>query len=112
MLTGGTGADTFRFDRLETALAKDTIKDFEHGHDHLELTRAAFAAFAGAPAGQLDPVAFALGTAAATTQQHLIYNHATGALYYDADGLGGAAQIQIALLTLRPVLDAADFILS
>jgi hypothetical protein len=72
VLTGGTGADTFRFDRLETALAKDTIKDFEHGHDHLELTRAAFAAFAGAPAGQLDPVAFALGTAAATTQQHLI----------------------------------------
>ena len=32
-------------------------------------------------------------------------------MYYDKDGLGGTAQVQIALLSTKPVLDASDFIL-
>jgi VCBS repeat-containing protein len=112
-LTGGAGADTFRFDVLETtALNKDTIKDFVHGTDHFEFSKAAFAAFGPDPLGALSPLEFTMGPVATTADQHLIYNAATGALFYDADGAGGAAQLQIALLANKPVLlDASDFLL-
>ena len=108
-LTGGNGNDVFVFDSLTTSADKDTIKDFVVGQDHLDLSRSAFAAFAGSSAGSLSASAFALGTAATGTDQHLIYNSATGALYYDPDGVGGAAQIQIALFSTHPTLSATDF---
>ncbi len=110
-LTGGAGADHFRFDVLEAATSKDTIKDFVHGTDKIEIDRAVFTAFAGDPLGALNPLELKLGTAAATASEHLIYNQATGALYYDANGVGGAAQVQIALFSTKPVLDANDFLL-
>lgn len=110
-LTGGAGADTFRFDVLEAAANRDVIKDFVHGTDKIEISRTAFAAFAGDPAGALPALELALGTKATTANQHLIYNVATGALFYDGDGAGGAAQVQIAVLSTKPVLDAGDFAL-
>ena len=110
-LTGGAGADTFVFDVLETAVNKDLIKDFTHGTDHIALARSAFAAFGGDAAGALNPLELALGTKATTAAQHLIYNQTTGALYYDDDGSGAHAQVQIALLTTKPVLDATDIVL-
>lgn len=112
ILTGGAGNDRFVFDVSETAANKDTIKDFVHGADRLELTRAAFTAFAGDPAGALNPVEFTLGTAASAAAHHLIYNPTTGALFYDPDGAGGAAQVQIALLSTKPALDASDILLA
>ena len=110
-LTGGTGADHFRFDVLETATNKDTIKDYVHGTDKIEIDHNVFTAFAGDPVGALNGTEFFAGTAATNSLQHLIYNTATGALYYDKDGLGGTAQVQIALLSTKPVLDASDCIL-
>ncbi len=110
-LTGGAGVDTFRFDVLESAANRDTITDFAHLSDRIELVRGAFAAFAGDAAGGLDPLELALGTAATTAAHHLVYAQSTGALYYDADGVGGAAQVQIALLANKPALSAADFLL-
>lgn len=110
-LTGGLGLDTFVLDILESSVNKDTITDFTVGEDHIALTRSAFAAFAGDPSGALDPAAFAIGTAATTVGQNLVYNQSTGILYYDGDGLGGTAQIQIAQLIGLPHLSANDFIL-
>lgn len=110
-LTGGSGADHFRFDVLETAANRDTLKDFTHGMDALELSRTAFSAFTADPSGTLDPSAFLAGTVATSASHHLIYNIGTGALYYDADGAGGAAQVQIALLSTRPMLSASDLLL-
>lgn len=110
-LTGGGGADQFLFDVIETSANKDTIKDFEHGIDDIALSRSVFSAFASSPQGAISASAFTLGTAATTTAQHLIYDKASGALYYDADGVGGQAQVQIALLSTKPVLDAGDFVL-
>jgi hypothetical protein len=40
---------------------------------------------------------------------HIIYNKASGALYYDSDGIGGHAQIQFAVLANRPSIAANDF---
>lgn len=110
-LTGGTGADGFVFDLLTTTANKDTIKDFELGIDHIELDRAAFGAFSGNAAGALSAADLFYGAAAATASQHLIYNSATGALYYDADGAGGAAQVQIASLTNHALIQGGDIVL-
>ncbi|MDB5438796.1 MAG: hypothetical protein JWM33_1223, partial [Caulobacteraceae bacterium] len=110
-LTGGAGADHFVFDTLGPAADKDTIKDFVAGEDHIDLARSAFAAFAGDPAGALSASEFVIGTAATTAAQHLIYNAATGALYYDDDGSGHAAKVQIAVLSGHPTLTAGDVLL-
>ena len=111
ILTGGTGADRFRFDILETASNKDTIKDFVHGTDQIEIDHNAFAAFAATPLGALDASRLGFGTAATSASHNLVYNAATGALFYDADGQGGVAQVQIAVFSSKPLLDATDFIL-
>lgn len=110
-LTGGLEADTFLFDVLETSARKDTILDFITGEDLIALNRTAFAAFAGDAAGALDPNAFTIGAAASTSSQHVIYNSSTGALFYDADGVGGAAQVQIAQLSNKAVLSSGDIVL-
>lgn len=111
VLTGGLGADTFVFDVLETTANKDTIKDFVSGTDHIELATSAFSALSGYGLGTLDPGELSYGTKALTTNDHLIYNSSTGALYFDVDGVGGAAQIQIAVLSNHAALSAGDFIL-
>lgn len=111
-LTGGLGADTFVLDWLETSSAgKDTIKDFVTGTDHIELSKLAFTALKAFGTGPLSISELVYGTAATQTTDHLIYNQSTGALYYDADGVGGAAQIQIALLSGHPTLLAGDIVI-
>lgn len=111
VMSGGTGADHFRFDVLELAANKDTVSDFSHGTDKIELDRAAFAAFAGSFSGALNPIELAVGIKATTAAQHLVYNPNSGALFYDSDGSGSEAQVQIALLAGKPALDASDFLL-
>lgn len=110
-LTGGTGADSFVFDTLTTSANKDTIKDFELGIDQIELDRGAFSAFSGNAAGALTAADLFYGTAATAANQHLIYNSTTGALYYDADGLAGVAQVQIASITNHALIQGSDIVL-
>lgn len=109
-LSGGNGIDAFYFDALGTSADRDTITDFVAGQDVLILSRNAFSAFADVPFGSgLSATNFLVGTKAMSADHHIIYNAATGALYYDADGFGGAAQIQLATLSTKPVLHADDF---
>ncbi|MFN0044863.1 MAG: hypothetical protein ACKVOS_00165 [Sphingorhabdus sp.] len=110
-LTGGTGSDTFVFDSLGTTLDRDTIKDFVSNDDTIEIMRSAFGAFAEDALGVLDASAFTIGTKATTVDHHLIYNAGTGALFYDADGSGLGAQVQIALFSTKPTLGVTDFLL-
>jgi Ca2+-binding RTX toxin-like protein len=49
-----------------------------------------------------------IGTSATTASQRFIYNKTTGALFFDADGLGGAAQVQLATLNPGLTLTKAD----
>jgi len=69
------------------------------------------AAMSGYGLGTLDNGELTFGTKATAANQHLIYNSTSGALFYDADGAGGAAQIQIATLTGHPALTAHDITL-
>jgi Ca2+-binding RTX toxin-like protein len=111
VLTGGADADTFVFDTFTGTPQPDTIRDFAADQDKIAISQSVFTAFVSDPLGALSASAFHVGTKATSEDHHLIYNSATGALFYDADGLGGAAQIQIAQLTARPIIDASDFIL-
>jgi Ca2+-binding RTX toxin-like protein len=110
-LTGGAGADSFVFNVLETSANKDTIKDFVSGTDHIELSVSTFATLAGLGLGTLATGDLTFGKAATTANDHLIYEAASGGLYYDADGLGGVAQVQIAAFSNHVLMSASDFIL-
>lgn len=105
ILTGGGDADTFRFDVAPTGTSRDTVTDFQHGIDLIELDHVVFGAPGGGP---LDASGLAIGTIATTADQHLIYNPLTGILNYDADGAGGLSATAIARFTTLPLLSASD----
>jgi Ca2+-binding RTX toxin-like protein len=105
-LTGGLGADRFIF---ETALDEgnvDTIIDFA-ADDFIVLGRNVFGA--AGPQARLAGDAFVLGTQAADAEDRLVYDQASGKLFYDADGTGAGAQILFAELGAGTALGAADF---
>ena len=82
----------------------DTIFDFEAGVDKIRLDDAVFA---GVTSANLASV-FVAGTAAQDADDRIIYDPATGALYYDGDGNGAGAAIQFATLTGAPLISASD----
>ena len=47
--------------------------------------------------------------AAADATDRIVYDSTTGDLYYDSDGVGGAASVKFAALTGAPTLAATDF---
>ena len=107
VLNGGTGADTFLF----ASANSDRIQDFELGVDHIALDNAVFIALE--PDGALDAGWFYSATGALQgldADDYVIYNRSTGALYYDADGAGGAAGVQVAILTGKPLVTATDVV--
>ena len=106
-LAGGAGADKFLFDKPLGAANADMILDFTRGSDTILLENAVFR---GLAAGALSANALRLGTAAADADDRLVYDPATGRLWYDADGTGAAAQILFATLDTPPAtLAASDF---
>lgn len=104
MLYGGAGKDVFVFD---TKLAKtnaanrkynlDKVLDFKVVDDTLHLAKGVFSKIA--KKGVLSKGAFYTGTKAHDADDRIIYNKKTGALFYDADGIGTKAAIQIATLS-------------
>lgn len=113
-LYGGAGADRFVIARESAFLvlegSYDDIEDFESGADQIALTRDGGLGPAIGPVGALDPDAFRVGISAADAEDRIIYDAATGRLYFDQDGIGGIAQVQLAYLADRPTLDADDFV--
>ncbi len=104
-MTGGADADTFVL--LRATGSTDTITDFTHDLDLLQITAATF----GLAAGPLDAARFAanLTGQATTLDQRFIYETDTGNLFYDANGSSGGGSVLIATLLGRPTLDAGDF---
>jgi len=106
-LTGGTGSDVFRFGIAVTASSSDRLLDFSSADDRIQFDNAVFAQL-GAN-GALAAAAFRLGAAAADASDRIVYNQATGQLFYDADGSGAGAAVLFATLTGNPALTASDF---
>ena len=107
ILAGLAGGDTFAFTTALGAGNVDRIVDFAGGSDRIALDDAIFTGLGGP--GALAAGAFATGAAAADADDRIIYNGATGALLFDADGVGGAAAVQFATLQGAPALAASDF---
>ncbi len=108
-LTGGSGADKFVFDSALGAGNVDSITDFATGVDRIQLDDDIFTAFVGP--GSLDPAAFRAGTSAQDGDDRIIYDSSTGNIYYDADGLGGAAQTLFAQLVPGTARASGDLII-
>ena len=107
-LLGGGGADSFVF---ATALGEvDTIVDFSAADDMILLDSAAFG---GLAAGALAPDAFAYLDEAAGTDARIIYDRATGELFFDADGAAGCDAVQFATLAnAAPDLTAGNVLIA
>ncbi|MER8504715.1 calcium-binding protein, partial [Mesorhizobium sp. M1339] len=107
ILTGNGGNDAFVFNSALGAGNIDRITDFNKLQDKIQLDDAVFA---GLKLGGLSSDAFFAGTAAHDSSDHIIYNNSTGALSFDSDGIGGAAQIQFATLSPGLSLAAGSFL--
>ena len=106
-LNGGAGSDIFVFNAPLSLANGDFIADFNHAADNFRLENAVMKALGGV--GLLKTGFFFAGVRAHDADDHIIYNKATGALYYDDDGIGAHAAIQLAYLSNKPVLAANDF---
>ena len=107
-LTGGAGADNFYFDtKLDAAANVDTIKDFVAADDTIVLDRTIFSGIA--VDGTLASAAFQTGTAAKDGTDRVIYDQASGKIFYDSDGNGAVAAVLFAQVSANTVLTNADF---
>ncbi|WP_198411892.1 cadherin domain-containing protein [Microvirga flavescens] len=107
ILTGGLGQDIFVFDTKPGRKNIDKITDFEVKDDTIHLAKPVFKKMA--KKGVIKSSEFYKGTQAHDKDDHIIYNKKTGALYYDADGTGAQAQVQIATLSKNLKLTYRDF---
>lgn len=116
-LSGAGGADFFVFDAALGNGNVDIVSDFESGVDKLVLGASAGGApFEGLSTGVLSGAAFDVlgdGTAA-TADTRIVYNPATGALFYDADGMGSGTAVQFATLSnfTTVTLHASDILVA
>lgn len=105
-LYGLAGIDTFRFATALGAGNVDRLQDFQSGTDRIALDDAVFTTLTP---GALPAGAFVIGTSAADADDRIIYDQATGRLFYDSDGNGAAAAVQFATLNAGQSLAASDF---
>ena len=104
-LTGGSGNDIFRF---TTKGHSDKITDYNVANDTIQLENSVFTALTAT--GPLAAGQFKVGTQAADANDFIVYNNATGALLYDADGNGANAAIQIATVGVGLGMTNADIV--
>ena len=108
-LTGGAGLDKFIFDSALGSTNVDRILDYNLTDDQIVLDDDIFTA--AGPLGALTVDAFRAGTSAQDADDRIIYDSATGRIYYDADGAGGAAQVLFAQVSAGLALNASDFVI-
>lgn len=106
ILTGGSGWDRFYFDKRPFGSDIDRIRDFNVKDDTIYLDDDAF----GLKKGALSKAVFRLGADAKDSTDRIVYDKATGALYFDPDGSGATEKIKLATLAKKLALTVADFI--
>jgi Ca2+-binding RTX toxin-like protein len=113
VLIGGAGFDAFVFDSAPNKRTNlDTIKDFNVVDDSIYLDNAIFRKLGkGSEANptKMNKAFFRSGDKAKDANDYLIYNKKNGVLYYDADGSGGGAQVEIAKLAKNLKINDKDF---
>ncbi|MEZ5924593.1 MAG: calcium-binding protein [Hyphomicrobiaceae bacterium] len=110
ILNGGSGKDIFIFNTdIGAAPNIDTINSYSVADDTIKLENAIFASLV--KTGTLSTSYFRVGAAAVDSNDYIVYDKTTGALYYDADGSGAIAAIQFATISNKASLTAADFVI-
>ena len=105
-LTGGAGLDTFFFSTPLGSTNVDQVLDFSSADDTIRLARATFTTLS---LGALPGAAFVVAETAQDSSDRIVYDSATGRLFYDDDGTGAHAQRLFAQLTPGAFLAADDF---
>lgn len=113
-LYGGLGKDTFVFNKKPSKSANlDKIMDFNVLDDTIWLENKVFKKLgtAGSEAlpAALNAVNFVIGSKAKDRNDHIVYNNKKGILYYDADGSGKGAAVEIATMKKNLKLTIDDF---
>jgi len=108
VLTGNAGFDAFRFSVVPTPGNADVITDFVVADDSIQLENAVFTQFI--TSGTLDATHFVKADVALDLDDYVIYNPATGALMYDADGNNTGAAVLIAVLGTNLALTNGDVV--
>ncbi|MFC3691783.1 calcium-binding protein [Chenggangzhangella methanolivorans] len=106
-MIGGAGADVFAFSSPLGGGNVDAILDFAVADDTIELDAGVFRKIGE---GGLDADAFTIGTAATDGDHRIIYDAATGSLFYDRDGSGDKFEaVEFAKITAGLDLSEDDF---
>jgi Ca2+-binding RTX toxin-like protein len=110
-LVGGSGFDRFQFNNRNEGI--DRIVDFSVVDDTIAISRGSLSSggFGFSFTGILSSSAFRIGSSATISSHRFIYNNLTGALFFDQDGTGSAAQIQIATLNTGLAMTNNDFLI-
>lgn len=108
-LTGGSGSDKFRFDSVPTSNI-DTITDFSTVYDTIQLENLIFNKFTTTGTLATGNFRASITGDALDANDFVLYETDTGKLFYDADGSGAGAKVQIATLVGLPALTSADFL--
>jgi hypothetical protein len=109
VLKGQAGADTFVFDRGLGPNNIDRIIDFNVNEaDEGDMLYLKSSVFGGLATGALEAESFALGTTATRGSDRLIFDQSSGHLWFDADGLGGGAQVLVARFEQNATIESND----
>ena len=115
VLTGGKGKDTFVFNTKPNKKTNlDKIVDFNVKDDTVWLDNAIFKKLGKGTElkpGKLNKAFFTIGDSAKDANDYLIYDNKKGVLYYDVDGSGAKAAVEIATLKKGLKMTAADFMI-
>jgi Ca2+-binding RTX toxin-like protein len=107
VLKGGLGRDTFVFDtKLNSKTNVDKLVGFSSKDDTIHLSKAIFSKIGS---GALKSSDFVIGKAAKDSKDRIVYDKATGSLYYDKDGTGAAAKVKFATVEKGAYVSASDF---
>lgn len=112
ILIGGEGNDVFVFDSsLSTTANNDRIRDFVTGQDLIQLDLSLFTSLA--EEGTLGSEMFCANATGSPldSNDYIVYNTSSGALFYDADGSGQGDAWQFATLTGKPDIALNDFLI-
>jgi Ca2+-binding RTX toxin-like protein len=106
-LTGNGGNDVFGFNEAGSANA-DTIADFSAG-DRIGLAITEDTGFFEGLGAAFDSNEFVTGTVATEAHAQIVYNQASGQIFYDADGTGAGAAELVATIGAGTQLGFNDF---
>jgi Ca2+-binding RTX toxin-like protein len=109
-LIGGTGLDVFLFNAvLNPSSNVDRLSGFSSADDTIRLENAIFTRLTAT--GTLASSAFVRGSTALDAGDRILYNSATGQIWYDSDGTGAAAKILFATVTAGTSISFTDFVI-